>query len=498
MTAVLEVLAGLRDDVGAWGEHADERQWVDAASILGDGPRRQWWGRTRGWSKTRDASAILLAALLTGAVPPGQPAYCCASDADQARLVVDSIRGFVGGTGLSDRITMRASTITDSVTGGQIIVLPADSAGALGLRPSWVLCDELANWGDVAGPRTFYENVSSGVAKTSGRLLIITTAGTVGHWSQVIHDRAADDPAWRLSNVHAAPPWISEEEIATERRRLPGSVFLRLWENRWSSGEDRLADATAVARCVGHSGPLAPSPGVGYVVAVDLGVKTDPTVGVVAHVEVRDGRDVYVVDRLQRWVPSKGRPVDLAEVQAWVVEINRAYRPGLVAIESWQAFSMLGTLRSLGVPVQEFVASGPSSSRVALALFDAIKATSLDLPDDPELIRELQEVRLVASGGAAERYRLDHSSGKHNDQAVAIGIALLQLMENRPSNYAGLGEGIAAASPSQSSSWADPAVSSHATPTDGGWSAVDPGSVTDERYRSRISRSGPGNTGWYL
>lgn len=182
-------------------------------------------------------------------------------------------------------------------------------------------------------------------------------------------------------------------------------------------------------RCVGHSGPLPAVPGRVYVAAADLGVKNDPSVAVIMHAERREGQVVRVVDRLQRWVPSRGRPVDLGDVQGWLVEMHRQYRPVRVDVETPQAFKLLSDLRAKGVPVREFAPSMQAMSRLALEVFDALRDATVDLPDDPALIAELQQIRLVASGGAAERYRLDHASGKHNDQGVALGIALLALAE---------------------------------------------------------------------
>ncbi len=434
----MDVLAGLTDRLGPWGKTAQPLQVADASSLLGDGPRRQWWSRTRGWSKTRDASAVLLAAMLTGQVPTDEPAYCGAADQDQAQLVLQSMRAFVKGSHLSRRVVFKSSTVTDRETGGQLIVLPADSAGSLGLRPSWAVLDEVCNWPTGANAQSFYEALSSGVAKTQGHLLVISTAGLVGHWSQPVFQQADGDEAWRVSVVHEPPPWIPASEIEIERRRLPPSSFQRFWRNMFASPEDRLASEANVDACVRHSGPLAAVKGTRYVMSADLGVKVDPTVACVMHTAIENDRRVYVVDRLQRWVPSPGRPVDLDDVKAWLIEMHHEYRPIRVEIETWQAFKLLGELRARGMSVREFVASAPSSSQLALAVFEALRDQTLVLPDDPDLFRELKQVRLVASAGAAERFRLDHASGHHNDQAIAIGIALLALLKRGASRGARL------------------------------------------------------------
>ena len=142
----LQLLAGLTDHVGIWGELATPEQWADAEAILSlDGPRRHWIGRAKGYSKTRDVAGISVVVLLTQ-MASGEKGYVAASDADQAGLLRQSVAAFRANTpGLEADITVESRRIIAPRYGSELVILPADSAGSHGLRPKWLVVDELAN-----------------------------------------------------------------------------------------------------------------------------------------------------------------------------------------------------------------------------------------------------------------------------------------------------------------------------------------------------------------
>jgi phage FluMu gp28-like protein len=77
------------------------------------------------------------------------------------------------------------------------------------------------------------------------------------------------------------------------------------------------------------------------------------------------------------------------------------------------------------VRASEFTFTAQSVGRVANALHLALRNRLLTLPNDPDLIAELGRVRLTQTSPGA--VRLDHDSGEHDDQAVAIAIAVAVL-----------------------------------------------------------------------
>ncbi len=226
----LDLLASLTDHVGRWWDTAMPVQRTDAEAILDlDGPRRHWLGRAKGYSKTRDAAGISTVVLLTQ-MAHGEMGYVAASDADQAGLIRQSIAAFVTNTpALRSEITVESRRVIAPKRGTELVILPADSAGSHGLRPKWLVVDELANWPDVEKHREFFDNCWAGLPKVSdSRGVIITTAGSPGHFAHKIFDAAGHDKLWRVSDVHGPPPWMDPAEldpnaVASSRPSSPAS-----------------------------------------------------------------------------------------------------------------------------------------------------------------------------------------------------------------------------------------------------------------------------------
>jgi hypothetical protein len=88
-------------------------------------------------------------------------------------------------------------------------------------------------------------------------------------------------------------------------------------------------------------------------------------------------------------------------------------------------------LRALGIECEEFAFTSTSTGRLAAALFNAIRDRALALPPDEALLDELEHVRLRESSPGV--FRLDHDAGRHDDRAVALGLAVTALLQDESS-----------------------------------------------------------------
>ena len=323
--AVLDLLSALvLEDGRRWGDAAAGFQWQDAEAIADEVSETpfSFMTRSRGGAKTSDLGGITVAVMLAQ-LPPGSRLYAVAADADQGRLLVEAIDGYQRRTPeLRGALDVGAYRVTATRTGSVLEVLPADGPSAWGLRPAFLVIDELAAWPSTAGARSVWEAVSSAAAKVAGcRMVVLTTAGDPAHWSRKVLDHALADPLWRVHEVAGPAPWLDPAKVAEQRRRLPESVYRRLFENEWVSGEDRLVAVEDLAACVTLDGPQEPVRGVRYVIGVDIGLKHDRTAAAVCHLE----GSVVTLDRLAVWQGSRLRPVKLGEVEAWIVQAVRDY-----------------------------------------------------------------------------------------------------------------------------------------------------------------------------
>jgi phage terminase large subunit-like protein len=205
-------------------------------------------------------------------------------------------------------------------------VISSDLATSWGRTPRFLFVDEVANHPSAELAERFIDSLLTALVKRrDSQCLAATTPSSPSHWSYGLWQTALADEHWRTSIMSGPAPWQDPAELASERARLPESLWRRLFECEWAEADDALADAAAVAACVRHDGALEPQPGVVYIVAFDLSVSSDHTAVCVAHAAGDDGQRTVVVDRLQAWVPKGGRQVDLGEVEDWIAQASRDY-----------------------------------------------------------------------------------------------------------------------------------------------------------------------------
>ncbi len=375
-----------------------------------------------------------MVAMLT-VLAPGSRLYAIAVDRDQGRLIADAAAGFVSRSpALSSAITVDNYKL--STRAGTVLeIMAADAASSYGLKPALVICDEFCQWPNTVNAKGVWTAVLSAMGKVpNAKLLATSTSGDPGHWTHRIYEAALASPSWTVQETPGPLPWASETFLAEQRAMLPESVYRRLHLNEWCASEDRLTNLDDVQACVTLSGPLAPAPGQRYAIGVDLGIKNDRTVVTVMHAErrVEDDHNVVqrvVLDRMEVWTPTKGNPVDLTAVEEWIELAARQYRAQVV-IDPYQAVAMTQRIRSKGIVIDEFTFSQQSVGRLAMALHTTIRDHRLAIPDDPELIDELVNVRLRET--SPNVYRLDHDPDRHDDRAIAMALAVLSLTTTAP------------------------------------------------------------------
>lgn len=440
----LDTLSSLvLEDGSRWGDVAVERQVDDAAAILDlAGPRKHLITRPRSGSKTTDLAGIAIAVLLDQA-PSAARCYVVAADRDQARLLLDAAEGMVDRTpGLDRVLKVDAWKVTNERNGATLEVLAADGASTWGLRPFFVVVDEIGNWPEHRNHRKVWEGLISAWPKVpDGRLVAMTSAGEPSHFSYRIREQALKAEGWRVSEMPGPVPWLAEADLEELRGELLPSAYDRLVLNEWSDSEDKLTTRDAVVECVGHDGRIAPKDKTNYIIGLDLGFVNDATVAVLAHAElvdihetdIADAADVgytferrVVVDWVQRWHGTRRRPVKLAQVEEWVRGAAGLYnRPRTkIVVDSHQALGLVERLRADRFDAIDVPVTSKVQNEVATILYRLLENRLLDLPDDDELIEELATVKLVRTHLGL---RIDHDSGRHDDHAFALGLAAREL-----------------------------------------------------------------------
>jgi phage terminase large subunit-like protein len=443
----LDLMASfVMEDGRCWGEAARPFQWRDAVEMLDPASRTPYHyvTRPRAGAKTSDGAAALTAAMVTQA-PPGARLYALAADRDQGALFLDSIRGYADRTSsLHGLLEISAYRVSVPGTGVRLEILSADAASSWGLRPYFLILDELAQWPETPSVKKLFEAVRSAAGKVNGRMAILTTAGDPTHFAYRLRDHAVQDPLWRVHEVPGPVGWIDPERLEEQRRGLTDSSFRRLHLNQWTAAEDRLTTLDDLAACATLDGPLAPRPGLNYVIGADIGITNDRTALAVCHAEPvhvdatrREmvGHRVFV-DRIHSWKGTRDNPVQLSAVRETLLTVSREYNRGKVVIDPYQAIGIAQDLKRAGLSVEEFPFTVASNGRLANTLHLLLRNRTISLPDDPDLIDELSRVRLRETAPGV--LRLDHDPDQHDDRAIAISLAATNLLEGASRSLAQL------------------------------------------------------------
>lgn len=410
-------------DGRSYGANLDPWQVEDFNAVFGT-KKHVWLERPRGHSKTMDAAAAALTELLFGA--PGGRLYFTAVDADQAAIAFDSVQGFVRRSPfLSSVLRVLKREVVMDATDSKLEVLPADAAGSWGLRPSFILVDELHAWRTERAVEFFHALYSS-LGKVQGaRMLVTTTAG----WDKTslcwqLREQVMTDPAWTFSRRGQVASWVSPDFLEQQKRLLPAHVFQMLHLNEWTDAggafltHDEVAsifsdDIRQTFRC--ESGR--------HFIGLDVGLSNDATAAVVLHLD-RDGR--AVVDWIQTWRGQPGARVDLDEVGRWLLDAAMRYARAEIVADPWQSVHLVQTLQKHGVKAREVHFSQSYRQRIFSNLLEAVRAERLKCYHHQELKDELLGLEFREVNG---NLRVDHRPGRHDDRAVALAVALLAATE---------------------------------------------------------------------
>ena len=426
--ALLESLVVDRDGT-RWGDRATPLQRADAEALLDlDGPRRHHIGRPRGYSKTDDLAAITVA-VLVAQLDGGDEALACAADRDQARILIDRIKWIAKRTPALRGVLAVDKYAVTTKAGARLEAIAADAASSWGQAPRWVVCDELARWPETEDAQQFWDSIYSSAVKLGARLTVLTTASDPTHWSKTVeYDFACAESAWRVSDVHDPAPWISPDELAAERRRLPLAIYEQLWENIWVAAAGSFLDPALVEAAFSLPNPtLERDSRFAYFAGLDIGLVNDLTAFCIGH---RDGDTVYL-DRIETWQGSQTTPVDISGVvEPFIVEQHKRFRFTLTA-DPWQGMDLVSRLQKRGIKAETFTFSTGSKQHLAQTLLSAINNGSLRLYPAEGLREELLALRLVQSKSTGA-WSFDHTAKGHDDRAVALGLMAAEALKQPP------------------------------------------------------------------
>lgn len=378
---------------------------------------------------------------------------------------------------LGKLVEVQSACIIGRRSGSRADILAADAPGAHGSRPDVLILNELTHLPGDQG-REFAENLMDNLAKVPRALGIVAcNSGWLDIW-QAAWRRAADEsPRWSVHVLREPAPWLDPAEIEEAERRNAPSRFVRLWRGVWASGSGDAIDADWIKRAVVLAGPAREAEeGFSYCGGLDLGLRHDRTgfcvvgkhVGSLRAVQGGESRPVgrlaailqdighllppdedgtpwpipraaeperpkYVeteatgklrLAHVQEWRGSKGREVDLGQVEAAVVAAHNRFGLQRLLVDEWQAVGLIQRLRRAGVPAEGFQFSGGNMEDLAGVLLDTFRESRVELYDHPGLLADLGALSVVETSRGV-RLASPRTSAGHTDVGTAFTLALL-------------------------------------------------------------------------
>jgi phage terminase large subunit-like protein len=440
--------------------------------------------------KTQLASALALAHLAGPEAEPRGEVYSAAADRNQAGRVFREMEATIiadpdlSGRCNIQRFAKRIEVMSGPGAGSVYEALSSDARKAHSLSPSFVICDELAQWLN----RDLFDNLVTGTGARDEPLVIVisTQSADPNHvmselvaYGRSVLDGTIEDPTfhaaiyavpddadvWDEKNWHLANPALNDfrslqemREFAAKAKRIPAreAVFRNLYLNQSISTEARFisaADWKACGAAVGREA-LAGRP---CWAGLDLSSTTDLTSLVLlfpeddfailpffwlpaADIEAREQRDrvPYRVWRDKGLIEfTPGRAIDKRAVALRLAEIAGEFDLRGVGYDRWRMKDLQKILDDEGIdlPLVEFgqgyQSMGPAVDHLETLVLDQ----KLRHGNNPVLTWNVANV-IVTSDPAGNR-KLDKArSIARIDGLVALTMAAgLHARQPAPTTY---------------------------------------------------------------
>lgn len=348
--------------------------------------------------------------------------------AQDARSATRALFGYVKEACESSALLKREitrSTTTELELGGRvaIAVYPCRPASVRGIRAPFAAVDELAHFTSTDGRPTDTETLRAirpTLATTGGRLLILSSpyaqSGELWALHRRHHGQDTNVLVWQATAPEMHPTLSSDylERMKTDDPEAYKSEVL----GEFRAGLSMLFDPEALDAVV-DSGVRERLPqGRKYSAHFDAsGGRRDAAVLAIAHSE----EDHAILDLIRAW-PAPHSP---AEVIAAASVVLKKYGVSRVTVDRFGGDFPVDAFKSHGITAEP---APKSTSDTYLELLPLVNAGAVRLLDDPDLLRELRGLERRAG---ANKDRVDHRSGAHDDRAAACAGALVSVKAPR-------------------------------------------------------------------
>jgi len=398
------------------------------AGLPGDSPehRRAWIERTRGSSKTQDAAVMAL--WLVGLSRRQVHGVAVAADQNQAGLLQQAILRLIDGNGwIVPFVEVGRWEIKNPRTGSTLRIMASDERSSWGLLIDFAILDEVSAWPTDA----MFVSILSALGKKSNTVLLsILNAGWRLSWAYKIREQIRADERWYFSAQVGHAPWISEADIAEQKRLLPPASFARLWRNEWSATQGDAFTEAQVEKLAQFDAPMIYSEPqyTGYAIGCDIGTERHHSSVAVLAIDQR--RQVVRVAHVRDFAP----PVQLDDVLQEILRMRARYGATSLYYDPYQCIAIAQHCAQAGMAAVAINATPSNLGRAAVALTEAIRDERVllyrDGSRDAELLVEDLLSCQVVERPQGYKIELGESPGSgHSDRLSAVLQALPDCLE---------------------------------------------------------------------
>lgn len=227
-------------------------------------------------------------------------------------------------------------------------------------------------------------------------------------------DKDADVDNPRVVKRANPASWITVEQLAEQRERLPDLAYRRFVANQWTERAGHWLPPAAWQQCAGD---VEIEPGAEVFIGVDVGGQRAATAVAWVTQDLRAG--VWIGHGDDAVLEARDVIRDLAEKQT-IVEC---------VFDPWRAGQLAAELEREGVPCIGFPQSDSRMIPASARLHAAVVEKRITVPDDPELA---QHAANTIAKSSRRGWRLDKPDDRTpNDAIVALCMAV-DAAENRP------------------------------------------------------------------
>lgn len=375
---------------------------------------------------------------------PGTEIYVLANDMEQAEgRMMRAIKYDAREKGWGDDVIRKYDITYPNTTSLQ--VLSSHYTSAAGGQQALTLWDEL--WGyQTEKSQRLWEEMTLIPTEKLGLRVVVTYAGFEGesHLLWDLYEKTVingirlnkefpdlpcytDQDGYIFAYWDHEPrmPWQTPDYYEAQMAQLRQVNFRRLHLNEWGSMEDIFLPIELWDKATTLEGPLKYLTGAAarnypISIGVDVGVKRDTSAIVGTYMDLETNRVGLAFHRI--WVPTKGNPVNPAELQKFLEEMCDEFKVASIVADPTHFYQNIIEMQHKGLPIVEYKQTPANMVAASMSLFESLHSGMLSVYEAPDLRKHIRFASAKPQGGG---YRIVKNPDSTNpiDGAIALAMA---------------------------------------------------------------------------